>query len=347
MQQMAGPPSPLSCPGTVLDKVTVMALKSRSVVIPRRNAIELRDVQVMEPKAGDVLVRTAYTSISAGTERMLLDGRMPHPALSFPVVPGYETVGQVMQVGKKASQELLGQWVYVGGARCFKGVNPAWGGQSQYISAEAERVVPLHGVQPDTGVLLALAASALHGINVAQVRPGDRVLVLGQGIVGQLAARLAKRAGATHVAVADRVAVRLAVSQADQIVDVSKDSLEEALEGERVNLLIEATGSMGALSGALPLLADHGRVLLLGYYEHIDIPYAPVFMREAQILVAREWHFGPTGDLPLTRDLIASGELNVNGLLTHRVPLERIQAAYRLALEDPSCLKVVVEWPGE
>jgi 3-hydroxyethyl bacteriochlorophyllide a dehydrogenase len=70
-------------------------------------------------------------------------------------------------------------------------------------------------------------------------------------------------------------------------------------------------------------------------------------MREAQILAAREWEFGPDGELPRTRDLLASGELNVNGLLTHRVPLDRIQAAYRLALEDPSCLKVLVEWPQE
>lgn len=324
-----------------------MPIKSRAVVIPRRNTLELRTVQVVEPRAGDVLVRTAYTSISAGTERMLLDGRMPHPALLFPVVPGYETVGQVVQVGPKAPRDLLGQWVYVGGARCFRGVNPAWGGQSEYLSAEAERVVPLGPIEPATGVILALAATALHGINIAQIRRSDRVLVVGQGIVGQLAARLAKLAGAQFVAVADRVPVRLAAAQADQVVDVTKESLDEAISEGNINLLIEATGSMTALAGALPLLANHGRVLLLGYYDNISIPYAPVFMREAQILVAREWQFGADGDLPRARDLIASGELDVRGLLTHRVPLDRIQAAYRLALEDPSCLKLVVEWPQD
>jgi bacteriochlorophyllide a dehydrogenase len=324
-----------------------MAIKSQAVVIPKRNLIELRTVQVQEPRTGDVLIRTAFTSISAGTERMLLDGRMPHPALLFPVVPGYETVGQVIQLGSKAPKELLHQWVYVGGARCFRGVNPAWGGQSEYISAEADRVVPLNGVAPDVGVILALGATAFHGINVAKITRQDRVLVLGQGIVGQLAARLAKLAGAAHVAVVDRVPVRLAASQADQVIDVSKESLDEAISENNINLLIEATGSMQALVGALPLLANHGRVLLLGYYDNIHIPYAPIFMREAQILVAREWQFGPDGDLPRVRDMIAAGELDVSGLLTHRVPIRSIQAAYRLALEDPSCLKVVVEWPAE
>lgn len=324
-----------------------MTLTSKAVVIPRRHVIELRNVQVQEPKSTDVLVRTAYTSISAGTERMLLDGRMPHPALSFPVVPGYETVGQIVKVGTKAPQELLGQWVYIGGSRCFKGVNPAWGGQSQYITTESDRVIPLNGISPDVGVVLALGATALHGINLAQVEPGQRVLVLGQGIVGQLVARLAKRAGADHVAVVDRVDVRLGMASADQVINVNQESLEEALNGERINVLIEATGSMAALRSALPLLADRGRVVLLGYYEHIDLPYAPIFMREAQILAAREWEFGPDGDLPHIRDIIANNEIDVSGLLTHRVPIDRIQAAYRLALEDPSCLKIVLEWPDE
>jgi 3-hydroxyethyl bacteriochlorophyllide a dehydrogenase len=321
-----------------------MALKSQAVVIPRRHVVELQTVHVTEPKASDVLVQTAYTSISAGTERMLLDGRMPHPALLFPLVPGYETVGKVVKVGTKAPQHLLDQWVYVGGARCFKGVNAAWGGQSEYICTESCRVVPLNGIAPDTGVILALAATALHGINLAEIRRGDRVLVLGQGIVGQLAARLARLAGADFVAVADRVAVRLAASQADQVIDVTKMSLDEVLVESKVNVLVEATGSMNALIGALPLLANRGRILLLGYYDHIDIPYAPVFMREAKILIAREWNFGADGDLPRVRDMIANNELDVCGLLTHRVPLDRIQAAYRLALEDPSCLKLIVEW---
>lgn len=82
-----------------------MPIKSRAVVIPKRNTVELRTVQVMEPRAGDVLIRTAYTSISAGTERMLLDGRLPQPQLLFPVVPGYETVGQVVQLGARAPKE--------------------------------------------------------------------------------------------------------------------------------------------------------------------------------------------------------------------------------------------------
>jgi bacteriochlorophyllide a dehydrogenase len=325
-----------------------MPIASKAVVFPSRNSIELRDVQVKEPRGGDVLIRTAYTSISAGTERMLLSGQMPHPALSFPVVPGYETVGQVVEVGKKAPGDLLGKWVYIGGARCFKGVNPAWGGQSQFISTEYERVVVLgERTDPIKGVLLALLATALHGIERAQLEGGERVLVLGQGIVGHLAARLLRRAGAGHIVVADQVETRLKLAQADQVINTRHESLEELVGGSSVDVLVEATGSMKALAGALPMLADRGRVLLLGYYDNLNLPYAPLFMREAQLIVAREWRHGPEGDLPRVRDIIANGEIDLDGLLTHRVPLERVQAAYRLAFEEPECLKVVLEWPQE
>jgi 3-hydroxyethyl bacteriochlorophyllide a dehydrogenase len=131
------------------------------------------------------------------------------------------------------------------------------------------------------------------------------------------------------------------------VVNVNQDSIEESINGEKIDVIIEATGAMAALRSALPMLADRGRVVLLGYYEHIEIPYAPLFMHEAQILVAREWAFGPNGDLPRIRDMIARGDIDMEGLLTHRVPIDRVQAAYRLALEDPSCLKVVLKWPQE
>ncbi|MBC8075961.1 MAG: alcohol dehydrogenase catalytic domain-containing protein, partial [Chloroflexales bacterium] len=102
-------------------------MHTQAVVFEAPNQIALRDVELIPPGPADVVVRTRYTSISAGTERMLLAGRLPHPALQFPIVPGYETVGQVVWVGHEAPPTLEGQLVYVGGARCFVGASPAWG----------------------------------------------------------------------------------------------------------------------------------------------------------------------------------------------------------------------------
>lgn len=321
-----------------------------AIVIPEAQRVELRPVELTPPGPSDVVVRTVYTSISAGTERMLLAGRLPHPMLSFPVVPGYETVGRVVGRGVDAPPELEGRWVFVGGARCFAGVSPAWGGQAATLIADSRRVTPLDGIEPRQGVLLALAATALHGIDLlasgvsaAHGQPADgdlagvRVLVLGQGPVGQLAARLARRRGA-WVAVAERAASRLARAQAD--LRLGEAPTVEHLGGP-VAAIIEATGSMPALAAALPLLADGGTILLLGYYDELRLPYMPLFFTQAQLLAAREW---APGDLLRCRDLIATGALDVAGLLTHAMPVRRVAEAYETALHDPECLKLVLEW---
>lgn len=312
-------------------------MRTQAVVFPGPQRIELREVALVEPGPGDVVVRTAYTSISAGTERMLLDGRMPHPALQFPVVPGYETVGQVAWCGADAPQ-LEGQWVYVGGARCYLDANPAWGGQARELVVPHDRVVPLGDLPPEQGVLLALTATALHGIDLAEVGPGRRVLVLGQGPVGQLAARIARERGA-WVAVLDRAASRLQRSEADLVLGTDEDWRGRL--GAPADLVVEATGSMEALAGALPALAVGGTILLLGYYETLMVPYMQLFLKEARLLTAREWR---PGDLARSRDMLASGGVRGAALLTHRRPVAQIEDAYATALGDPDCLKLLLDW---
>lgn len=316
-------------------------MKTQAVVIPEANRVELREVELTPPGPDDVIVRTAYTSISAGTERMLLGGRLPHPMLRFPIVPGYETVGRVVERGANVPRELDDRWVYVGGARCFVDVNAAWGGQAQTLIVDHRRVVPLDGVDPREGVLMALAATALHGIDLLGPREGQRALVLGQGPVGQFAARIARARG-SWVAAADRVASRLACAAADQLIDAGERPLGEALDAP-VDLIVEATGSMSALAGALSQLADGGTILLLGYYDAIELPYMPLFLKQARLITAREW---APGDLARAGELLRSGALDADRLLTHHMPIAEVAAAYDIALNDQDCLKLTLEWDG-
>lgn len=312
---------------------------TQAVVITAPGQVGLQQVNLKAPGPDDVVIQTAYTSISAGTERMLLAGQMPHPMLSLPVVPGYETVGQVVETGANVDPAWRNRWVYVGGALCYEGVNAAWGGQAATLFTNVQRVTPLDGLAPKSGVLLALAATALHGIDRLNPTPGQRVLVLGQGPVGQLAARLAAQRGA-WVAVADRTASRLERALADQVVNVATAELTKAVT-EPVAVIVEATGSMDALAAALPLLANGGTVLLLGYYQQLQLPYMPLFLKEAQLLTAKEWR---PGDLIRCRDAIASGTLDVTSLLTHERPISAITDAYQIAMHEPDCLKVVIDW---
>lgn len=319
-----------------------MTTHTQAVVIPEPGRVTLQQVALKAPGPTDVVVETAYTSISAGTERMLLAGQMPHPMLQLPVVPGYETVGRVVDAGADIDRSWLGRWVYVGGAHCYDGINPAWGGQAATLFTDVQRVVPLDGVDPRHGVLLALSATALHGVDLLNLTGDERLLVLGQGPVGQLGARFAQAAGA-WVAVTDKNANRLARASADRCVDVSAETLTDAVD-EPVNVIVEATGSMAALAAALPLLAPGGTILLLGYYREVALPYMPLFLKEARLLTAKEW---APGDLARCRDAIADGTLDVSALLTHIRPIDDVAAAYDTALNDLECLKLVLDWRKE
>lgn len=314
-------------------------MNTKAVVITEPGKVALQNVALRNPSAKDVIIETEYTSISAGTERMLLQGQMPHPMLQLPVVPGYETVGRVVEVGAAVSSDLLDQYVYLGGAHCFDGINPAWGGQSATLFAPAERVVPLGAVKPRNGVILALAATALHGLERLELLGNERILVLGQGTVGQLAARIAAEQGA-WVTATDKNGRRLKKSVAHRRIDVSRHKLADSVE-PNLDIIIDATGSMAALAEAVPLLAQGGTILLLGFYHKIDLPYAPLFMKEARLLTAKEWG---AGDLGHCRDLIETGRLEVDSLLTHELPIEHVTQAYETALNDAECLKLVLDW---
>lgn len=314
-------------------------MQTQAVVISKPQEVGLQDVNLRDPAPDDVIIQTAYTSISAGTERMLLAGQMPHPMLQLPVVPGYETVGRIIETGANVPADMRDQWVYVGGAHCYEGVNAAWGGQSSMIISPANRVIPLNTVDPRQGVLLALSATALHGVDVLNVQAGQRVLVIGQGPVGQIAARIASQRGA-WVAVSDLNTERLQIAEADVVINAETDNLQDAI-GDPVDIIIEASGSMTALTNALPLLANGGTILLLGYYQKLDLPYMPLFLKEAKLLTAKEW---AANDLARCRDMIANGDLNVASLLTHSLPIADVTNAYDIALNHQDCLKLVLEW---
>ena len=104
---------------------------------------------------------------------------------------------------------LIGQLVFVGGSMRYEGVRALFGAQSATIVAPTARLTPLGALDARTGLLIGLAATALHGIGRLDTLEGQAALVIGQGAVGRLAALAARRAGAAWIAVADREPLRL------------------------------------------------------------------------------------------------------------------------------------------
>ena len=317
-------------------------MKAKAIVFKGVRQIELSEVSLKALSSTDVLVETYWSSISTGTEKMAYNGLIPSWPFIFPFIPGYETVGKIIEVGDHVNQNLIGKFAYVAGSFGYEGVNAAFGGASEYIACPVESITVLDNLEnPECGIALPLGATALHIVDLAQVK-NKKVLVLGQGAVGILAVELAKLMGAKLVAATDTQKNRLNYSTADLKVNAETDDVSAALAGHEFDVLIDSTGIMSAIDTGLRFLKFHGVVLLGGYYQRINIDYSQAFQKELSFIAAKQW---AKGDLERVRELIAQHKLRAERIFTHRHTIEDdISSAYLQAFNDPECLKMILVW---
>jgi 3-hydroxyethyl bacteriochlorophyllide a dehydrogenase len=84
-----------------------------------------------------------------------------------------------------------------------------------------------------------------------------------------------------------------------------------------------------------------GRVVLLGYYDKVELPYMPIFLRELTLAASKEW---APGDLARARDAIAAGEVDVRPLITHCMNAGDAPKAFDVAFNEPDCVKMILDW---
>lgn len=320
-------------------------MKAKAIVFSGVRQVALTDVTLKPLSSTDVLVETHWSSISTGTEKMAYNGLIPSPPFIYPFVPGYETVGKIIEVGNHVNQNLIGKFAYVAGSFGYIDVNAAFGGASQYIACPVESITTLDTIDnPQCGIALPLGATALHIVDLAGVE-NKKVLILGQGPVGILAADLARHMGAKLVAATELHQNRLNQSSADLKVNPDTEDVAAALAGHEFDVLIDSTGIMGAIDTGLRFLKFHGLVLFGGYYQRMNIDYSQAFQKELSFIAAKQWAHG---DLERVRNLIAGKMLKAEKIFTHRhVVDESITSAYMQAFNDPDCLKMILYWKPE
>jgi 3-hydroxyethyl bacteriochlorophyllide a dehydrogenase len=313
------------------------ALTSAAVVLQRPRQLKVSDVELIDPGPADVLVSTRWSSISSGTERLLYDGRMPpFPGMSYPLVPGYESVGDVVWAGPDSNRSL-GERVFVPGATCYRDVSALFGGASARLVTAGDRVTPVAPSLGADAVLLALAATAWHALELA----GHPDLIVGHGVLGRLLARLAVvKAQRDQVAelptVWETSESRRDGAQCYRVCDPSED------ERRNYRCVVDASGSAGQLDEWISRLAPGGQIVLAGFYsEPVSFTFPPAFMRELRLQVAAE--FRPE-DMAVVAGFVGSGQLDLGGLVTHVRPSVAAASAYEEAFEVRSCLKMVLEW---
>jgi 3-hydroxyethyl bacteriochlorophyllide a dehydrogenase len=306
-----------------------------AVVLKQPEQIALETLALTAPGAGDVVVDVAFSGVSTGTERLLWSGKMPaFPGMGYPLVPGYESVGRVVETSGVTGLRV-GDPVFVPGAKCFGDIRGLFGASASRLVVPAARVLPVDAQLGERGILLALAATAYHAIAAPGASPPQ--CIVGHGVLGRLLARIAVAMdrGAPPV-VWENNPVRMSGAVGYEVVDPANDSRRDYQN------IYDVSGDAGLLDTLIGRLAPSGEIVLAGFYgEPLSFAFAPAFMREARIRIAAQWQ---PNDLAATRALIDSGKLSLDGLITHRRDAADAPDAYRTAFDDPACLKMVLNW---
>ena len=303
-----------------------------AVILEGPERLALHKLELNPVGDADVLVEIAWSGISSGTEKLLWSGDMPKfPGMGYPLVPGYESVGRVIDAGA-AVKGRIGEWVFVPGSNAFSGARGLFGGTASRVVLPSARALCVPERIGADGVLCALTATALHAINGG----GAPDLIIGHGVLGRLMARLTIASGAPAPTVWESSNHRRDGAQGYTVTTAENDPRGD------YNSIYDVSGDANVFDTLIGRLAKGGEVCLAGFYsERINFAFAPAFMKEARLRIAAEWQ---QQDLEQTLKMLDQGTLDLSGLVSDLSPAARACEAYPQAFSDPDCLKMVLDW---
>ena len=259
-------------------------MKTKAVLFTKPFTAEYVEKEVAEePGPKEVLVHTAVSTVSPGTERAVISD-IPntggHKLHVFPRQTGYSSAGVVVKVGSEVTSVAPGDRVLV-----------FWGDHQEYQMKSEDRIVKIEDekISFESAAMTFISTFPLAAVRKCRVEIGESVLVMGLGLLGQFAVRLLRAAGAAPVIAADPVASRREEALkggADYAVDPFEEGFAEKVKmlsgGKGVAAAIEVTGVGAGLDETLDCMAKFGRVALLGctrssdftidYYRKVHCP---------------------------------------------------------------------------
>lgn len=309
-------------------------MQTTAVLLEQPRHLGLRALDLTAPGPADAVIEVAHSGISTGTEKLFWTGQMPpFPGMGYPLVPGYESAGTVVEAGADSGLRV-GDHVFVPGANCYSGAHGLFGGASRRLVSAGDRTVRIDSTLGATGALLALAATARHAM--AGLNHAVPDLIVGHGTLGRLLARLTVAAGAPAPTVWEIDADRRGGALGYDVIDPADDPRRD------YRAIYDASGNGALLNDLVGRIVKGGEIVLAGFYtQSLSFAFPPAFMKEARFRIAAEW---TRDDLVATRALVESGALSLDGLITHTRPAQDAAAAYETAFSDPACLKMILDW---
>ena len=246
-------------------------MKSKNIVFTKPNVAELIEEEVRLPQKGEVLVKLCVSSISSGTERANLTGdenvsyNSPAQKAVFPRRGGYSSAGIVEKVGEGVTKFKVGDRVALW-----------WGTHNEYVTISENRACHIDDISFEEAALFHIATFPMAAIRKCRLEIGESAIVMGMGMLGIIAVKLLKVAGAVPVIAVDpdpQKREKAISCGADFAFDpYDKDFAEKVrkITDGGANVGIEVTGIGAGLDGILDCMARFGRVALLGCTRNSD-----------------------------------------------------------------------------
>jgi 2-desacetyl-2-hydroxyethyl bacteriochlorophyllide A dehydrogenase len=317
----------------------------------------LKEFEVPSPKAGEVLLESDYSAVSAGTERANLM-QLPNTATTdgSAWIPGYSAAGRVIAAGNDVTNLKVGDRVII-----------TWGGHRSHTIKKANSVFKIEDDSIDLldASFAHIASFSFLGVRKLKIELGESVMIAGMGILGAFAVQIANLSGAIPVIVSDfdlvrrDLALNLGASAAfapDEENFVEK--VKEATGGDGPDAVVEVTGSSAALQQALKYIAWEGRISLLGCTRISDVPidfYKYVHRRGIALIGAHTFtrakqesapgHWTEHDDYRTFLKLVAAKKLQVRPLISEIASPDAAPDVYgRLAETKNPPLGIAFDW---
>ncbi|WP_386083102.1 Zn-dependent oxidoreductase [Vreelandella sp. F11] len=325
---------------------------------------QVADVEVPEVASGEVLVRVAFAGI-CGSDMHIIHG--DNAFVRFPRITGHEFAGVVEAVGEGVADVAAGDRVcidpVISCGTCYPcrigrpnvcssleviGVHRD-GGFEEFVAVPAANVhrLPEH-IGLDAAALVEPYTIAANVLDRMQPHPGDRLMILGAGVIGMTILQMALAKGIEDVIVTDVITERLAVAKqlgASQVFNSREQDIEKEVlaltQGEGVPLIADAACVPALLPQMLRLASPAGRIGLLGFsVQPSDLVQLEVIKKELTLVGSRL----NNRKFPEVLELMASGQLDPLALVSHRLPLSDMPNAIDMLDHRPEeARKVLIQ----
>ena len=321
----------------------------RLLVLPE-NTVVIDTFEVDLPSSQQVLIETDSTLISAGTELGTQEQNRQRP-----FTPGYSNAGRILALGDSVEGYQVGDRVLSLGCHA----------SHVTVSAAPQSLVKLPDKASFTaGTFGVLGSVSIHGVRKAKLEFGERLMITGMGVVGQLVLQLAKLTGCDQIIAVDLIDQRLEKADISGATDVLnpttcelKSQVQQLTEGGGLDVVIEASGYPDLLPELFDLMRIGGRIVLLGsiWHRKVELDLMPFHEKELVMIGAHQpkCPTTPTAIFPWTQQYnrvqilkyICQGTLNVDHLISHQLPYTEAETAYRLLRDQrDQALGVILKW---